>query len=158
MDKTVLQKAVKGLDTKRNDGDFYLKMARNCELECKDDEAVTMYRKAAWEGSAEAQYKLGNYYYNGWGVVKIMNRDRRQAANWFQKAYEQGHVQATYMLGLCYRWGRGVPMNVNEAFKLWREAAAKGSVEARNAITTYWIWVASFFFILIVSVAAAVCN
>lgn len=148
MEQVTLSKVAEGIGAKR-DVSFYLQMARNCELECKDDEAVTMYRKAAWEGSAEAQYKLGCYLYNGWGFFKIAKRDRRQAVNWFQKAYEQGHVRATYMLGLCYRWGTGVPAklgNISKALSLWREAAAKGSVEAKNAIVAYY----TLFFILVV--------
>ena len=52
------------------------------------------FRKAAEQGNAEAQYRLGLSYYNGEGVPK----DYAQAAFWWRKAAEQGEDTAQYNL------------------------------------------------------------
>ena len=48
------------------------------------------YRKAAEQGDAEAQYKLGGCYLDGEGVA----RDKTEALKWWRKAAEQGHEEA----------------------------------------------------------------
>ena len=53
-------------------------------------EAVRLYRKAADQGFANAQYNLGTMYANGQGV----KHDFGEAVRWFHKAAEQGHEQA----------------------------------------------------------------
>ena len=61
----------------------------------KDDkQAVEWWRKAADQGHAAAQYKLGVAYYFGRGVEK----DDKQAVEWFRKAADQGHAEAQYKL------------------------------------------------------------
>ena len=45
------------------------------------------YYEAAMQGDAEAQYQLGNCYYNGDGVRK----DFSAAADWYREAAEQGY-------------------------------------------------------------------
>lgn len=94
------------------DAQFYLgKCYENGECVNKDfAEAMKWYRKAAEnghdvaktkisiddilqkskDGNAEAQYELGNCYFNGNDVKK----DISQALKWYQKAAEQGHPQA----------------------------------------------------------------
>jgi len=52
--------------------------------------AAEWYRKAAEQGHAEAQYKLGFMYQNGRGVKK----DDKQAAEWYRKAAAQGNKEA----------------------------------------------------------------
>ena len=47
-------------------------------------------KKAAQQGYAPAQYKLGDCYACGYGVEE----DNVQAAQWYQKAAEQGHAEA----------------------------------------------------------------
>ena len=57
-------------------------------------EAVKWYRKAAEQGVAYAQYKLGNLYYNGEGVAK----DLTKAKEWYQKAADNGYEDAKIKL------------------------------------------------------------
>ena len=54
-----------------------------------------MYRKAAEQGLAQAQCRLGDFYEYGEGVTK----DLVKAAEWYRKAAEQGLAQAQCRLG-----------------------------------------------------------
>lgn len=54
------------------------------------EQAVNLFRKAADQGKASAQYFLGLMYINGSGV----NQDYNQAIKWIRKAAEQGYVKA----------------------------------------------------------------
>ena len=83
--------------------------------------------KSAEQGDAEAQYKLGFYYYNGEGITK----NDEQAAKWWRKAAEQGFLEAQSTLGVCYTNGIGVAKDDLEAVKWSRRAAEKGDKQAQ---------------------------
>src|SRR5690242_7922357 len=70
-------------------------------------QAVTIWEKAAEQGSDKAQFYLGDCYENGHGV----DRDVTNAANWYKKASEQGNPDAQCRLGECYEKGSGVEQN-----------------------------------------------
>ena len=53
-------------------------------------EAVKWYKKAAEQGNASSQFKLGSSYANGEGVTK----DMKEAVKWWTKAAEQGDADA----------------------------------------------------------------
>jgi TPR repeat protein len=61
-----------------------------------------LYHAAAEQGDADAQYKLGFRYENGWGFPQ----DFSEAVKWYRKAAEQGHTSAQENLGACYANGR----------------------------------------------------
>lgn len=56
-------------------------------------EAVTWYCKAADQGNAEAQHRLGIAYFDGQGVTQ----DYVEAHKWFNIAATNGHADATAM-------------------------------------------------------------
>ena len=90
----------------------------------KDEaEAVKWFRKAAEQGSADAQCNLGFCYAKGDGVAK----DEAEAVKWFRKAAEQGDAQAQCNLGAAYYSGQGVAKDVEEAGKWTRKAAEQGN-------------------------------
>ena len=62
------------------------------------------YRKAAEQGHAEAQFRLGAMYFSGDGVP----RDDVGALKWYRLAAEQGHVEAQDDLAYMYENGLGV--------------------------------------------------
>ena len=74
---------------------------------------VERYRKAAEQGDAEAQFKLGVRYINGQGV----DQSYTEAVKWFRKAAEQGDADAQYNLGLGYEYGQGVEQSYTESAK-----------------------------------------
>ncbi len=86
------------------------------------DEAVKLYRKAADQDDARAQFNLGFMYYNGQGVPQ----NHAPAMKWYRMAAEQGHVGALYYLGLMYAKGEGLPQNYVQAHMWFTLAGARG--------------------------------
>jgi hypothetical protein len=84
------------------------------------------YRKAAEQGSAIAQYNLGEMYRVGEGVPA----DSAAAASWYRKAAEQGYARAQNNLGVVYDNGDGVPQDDVLAHMWFNLAAASGFNEA----------------------------
>jgi TPR repeat protein/FKBP-type peptidyl-prolyl cis-trans isomerase len=85
-------------------------------------QAAYWYRKAADQGSAEAQCHLGSSYYCGQGV----QQDYGEAVKWYRKAADQGDSGGQSGLGTCYEQGHGVPRDYAEAVKWYRKAADQG--------------------------------
>ncbi|MBK5291484.1 MAG: ankyrin repeat domain-containing protein [Acidobacteriia bacterium] len=86
-------------------------------------EAVKWYRRAAEQGSVDAQATLGAFLYsNDHGVPW----DPDQAAFYLSKAAEEGNASAQYNLGLMYLAnGEGVSHDPDLAY-LWLDRAAAG--------------------------------
>ncbi|AZD10730.1 TPR repeat, SEL1 subfamily protein [Pseudomonas chlororaphis] len=87
-------------------------------------EALAVCQKAADEGDAQAQYELGEFYYEG------TPRDLNQALSYFEKASLQGHAQAQFKLGTMFFRGEGVPANNIQAYIVLKMAAVNGAEEA----------------------------
>ena len=94
------------------------------------DEAES-YCKAAEQGDAKAQYKLGLCYVLGEGVAK----DKVEAVKWFRKAAEQWDADAQYALVFCYdSIESGVKQDKAEAVKWYRQAAEQGNAKAQHQL------------------------
>ena len=76
--------------------------------------------KAAEQGNADAQYKLGKCYYDGDGVAQ----DHIEAVKRFKKAAEKGYADAQCALVACCYVGDGVEQDHAESAK-WLEKAAE---------------------------------
>ena len=63
-----------------------------------------------------------------------VERDARQAADWFDRAARQGLAPAQWMLGRCYEQGRGVERDARQAVAWYRWAATQGDPEAQYAL------------------------
>jgi TPR repeat protein len=96
-------------------------------------EAVKWFRKAAEQGNADAQNKLGCCYEEGSGVKK----DLAEAAKWYRKAADQGNASAQHNLGFCYNTGSGVPKNSVEAYKWHNLASAQGFRQSK--VHLFWL-------------------
>ena len=92
-------------------------------------------RKAAERGDANAQYRLGSCYSNGYGV----ETNEVEAVRWYRMAAEQGHAGAQGCLGMCYANGDGVETNKAEAVKWYRKAAEQGEGHAQ-------FWLGMFYY------------
>ena len=97
------------------------------DRKCKEKVAAIECRKAAEQGDADAQYKLGKRYEDGNGVES----NEVAAVKWYRKAAEQGDATAQYELGRRYATGKGVETNKAEAAKWTRKAAEQGHVDAQ---------------------------
>ena len=89
--------------------------------------AASWWQKAADQGVAEAQYKLGCSYAQGLGVAQ----DDAEALSWWRKAAEQSVNMAQYEVGCCYAEGKGVSQDYAEAVAWWQEAAKQGVAMAQ---------------------------
>ncbi|NQD95687.1 sel1 repeat family protein [Pseudomonas sp. CrR25] len=92
-------------------------------------DALTACQQAARNGDPQAEYELGEFYYDG----KHAPRDLPQALNWFEQASLQGHAQAQYRLGMMFFRGEGVPANNVQAYIVLKMAAVNGSDEAMDS-------------------------
>lgn len=91
--------------------------------------ALSACQQAAQAGDAQAQYELGEFYYQGKGG----ERDLPRALGYFEQASLQGHAQAQYQLGLMFSRGEGVQANNIQAYIVLKMAAVNGSEEALDA-------------------------
>lgn len=89
--------------------------------------AVAWYRKAARQGFAAAQTRLGMMYAHGEGLAK----DNRQAHAWFSRAAEQGDGLAQYQLAQMLEHGTGIEADPALAEAWYLKAAEQGIVEAQ---------------------------
>ena len=78
-------------------------------------EAAKWYRKAAEQGYANAQFRLGDAYRKGLGVPQ----DYQEAFKWFQMAAGQGDAAAQFKLAAMYHKGEGVPKDYVLAYMWW---------------------------------------
>src|SRR5215211_6162708 len=76
-------------------------------------ESGKWYLKAANQGLAEAEFKLGVRYFE---FGKKAKENYISAFGWFYKAANQGIMEAQLNVGLMYQLGRGVPTNKVEAY------------------------------------------
>jgi hypothetical protein len=83
---------------------------------------VKWFKEAAVLGHAKAQKKLGDLYFDGWGVKK----DLSLAFKWYTKATIQGLATAQHSLGRMYGNGLGVIQDEVEALKWLYLSSAQG--------------------------------
>jgi TPR repeat protein len=86
-------------------------------------------------GDAQAQYEMGERFFQGLGVTK----EYAPAAAWFELAAKQGHPQAQRNLALMLFLGRGVAIDLAEAYKWICLAARRGQpdhVETRQKMAS----------------------
>ncbi|MEX8519578.1 MAG: tetratricopeptide repeat protein [Leptothrix sp. (in: b-proteobacteria)] len=86
------------------------------------DHALPWYRKAAEQGHAEAQSRLGAYY-------SAIDK-HAEALPWLEKAAAQKHALATHKLASMYDFGQGVAQDGGKAVALYEKAADLGWPEA----------------------------
>ena len=77
----------------------------------------------AEEGVADAQYLLGFMYAEGQGIEKNF----KEAVQWYTKAAEQGHAGAQLTLGMMYAEGQIVEKDDRQAIKWYTKAAEQGN-------------------------------
>ncbi|KAG0228627.1 hypothetical protein BGW41_003368 [Actinomortierella wolfii] len=115
------------------------------------------YAKAAKQGVANAQFKIGTYY----DTQTLLSKDREKramtctlpamerelgegekrldlddlkAVKWYRRAAMQGHSEAQYRLGCMYEDGRGVYRENAEAYRWLLRAAEQGHRQAQTHI------------------------
>ncbi len=104
-----------------------------CAFNRVDDEslplALAACEQAAEAGDMQAQFELGDFYYQG----DRTERDLPRALEWFEDASVQGHPMAQYRLGLMHYQGEGVERNLPQAYVILKMAAVNGQDAAMDA-------------------------
>ena len=90
------------------------------------DAAYGYLKDAAEDGNAEAQFLLGECYFNGRGT----RQDFQSAEAWFTESAEQNNVQAQEKLGNLYLNGKFFELNYELGVSWYARAGAQGNVEA----------------------------
>lgn len=98
-------------------------------------DANALFRLAAEQGHADAQFTLG-LAYAGEGeahanIGEAVLPDEAESVRWYRMAAEQGFVLAMCNLGNAYRFGKGVAKDDSEAVKWYRKAAEQGDGRAQ---------------------------
>lgn len=120
--------------TQSNGGQMFI--AQCYEDTNKFDKAVYWYKKAAdSHNNNEAQYILGEHYFNGQGV----ERSYSEAYKRYKQSAEQGYLDAQFRLGYLFDTGVGVKEIDEEAVKWYTLAAETGdpSSQCNLAIKYY---------------------
>lgn len=110
-----------------------LMLAISANIAVAADIDIQQLTEASNKGDAEAQFTLGDCYFNG--NNDALPKDFKQAVSWYQKAAAQGHVEAQFKLGVCYHLGRGVSKDYKQAVEWWIKAAGQGHVEAQYSLS-----------------------
>lgn len=100
-------------------------------VKADDEKAIKNYRIAATLGSAEAQKKLGFFYYFGrdiGGIACDVDKNLEESFKWTYMAAMQGDVDAAFAVGMAYLNGLGVEKNLEEAEE-WLSFAYRGGRE-----------------------------
>jgi TPR repeat protein len=97
-------------------------------LEKNDREAARLYRLAADQGNAYAQYNLGVLCAAGYGGLA---KDEQEAARLYRLAADQDYANAQFNLGIMYLAGRGVTQDYVQATSLFQKAADQGHERAK---------------------------
>ncbi len=84
--------------------------------------AYALYKPAADQGRAEAQYHVALMHKFGWGA----QRDHALAARLFRAAADQAHAEAQSELALYYKDGRGVAKDMAQAAVWFQKASEQG--------------------------------
>jgi len=92
------------------------------------DAALAEFRPLAEQGVAEAQFRLGYLYRNGYGII----RDHKLAALWYGRAAEQGHLRAQTSIAVAYELGRGVARDLSKALSWYQKAAGHHHAPAQE--------------------------
>ncbi len=80
--------------------------------------ALKIWRNAAEQGDAVAQFRVGQIYEMGLGAAP----DYATAAGWYKKAADQGNGPAAINLAVLYEKGLGVKQDPLAALNLYRKA------------------------------------
>ena len=75
----------------------------------------TELQKQAIDGDADAMYRMGDIYQDGFPQLGIPVY-YQQAVEWYEKAANKGNMYAQTSLGILYYLGLGVPKNYTKSF------------------------------------------
>ena len=94
---------------------------------------IGYYQKAAKLGNADAQYRLAQFYEDGYYVKK----SKKKAFNWYLHAANGGHPEAAEKVAHMYEKGKGTKRDDQKAAAWYRVALEHGSNTAKEKVEWY---------------------
>jgi TPR repeat protein len=96
--------------------------------------------KDAENDNSEAQYEVGNYFYDGLEVDGeiVFQQNKAEAFKWIKKAYENGNDDAMIRMANFYSEGEICERNLDLAIELYKKGIERGiGYSAINLATIY---------------------
>lgn len=88
-----------------------------------DEDPFVLIRSSAEQGFPTAQYNMGIILETGYLWI---NKDEKQALEWYRKAANQGCAEAKTAVGICLYKGVGIEPKLSDALSWLKEAATQG--------------------------------
>jgi TPR repeat protein len=88
-----------------------------------NEDPFELIRLSAEQGFPTAQYNMGIILETGYLWI---NKDEKQALEWYRKAANQGCAEAKTAVGICLYKGVGIEPKLSDALSWLKEAAAQG--------------------------------
>ena len=101
--------------------------------ELRKQSTIGYYQKAAKLGNTDAQYRLAQFYEDGYYVKK----SNKRAFNWYLHAANNGHPEAAEKVARMYEKGKGTKRDDQKAAAWYRIAMEHGSQTAKEKIDWY---------------------
>ncbi|THF63627.1 sel1 repeat family protein [Pseudothauera nasutitermitis] len=98
-------------------------------------QAYALYQTQADRDNPLAQFSLGLFHHNGWG----MNADPAAACAWFEKAARHGIPAAQHYWGDCLAQGIGRPADIPTALTWYDKAASLGHLISWCSVADHYI-------------------
>lgn len=95
--------------------------------------SFSLFLRAAELGHADAQYAVGNCFFDGLEEAGV-KKDAVRAAEWYAKAVAQGHALAMQALAGCYQHGYGVSEDQKRAFDLLHQSLDAGNQKVLESL------------------------
>ncbi|PKC09447.1 HCP-like protein [Rhizophagus irregularis] len=93
------------------------------------------YQKSAENNNKFAQYNLGLYYQNGWGIEKT---DEIEAFKWYEKSAKQDNSDAQNYLGFLYNNGINIQKDLEKSFYWYQKSAENGNMIAQYNLSNFY--------------------
>ena len=92
------------------------------------EDPFELIRLSAEQGFPTAQYNMGVIHETGYLWVE---KDEKQAFEWYRKAANQGCTEAMTSVGWCLYKGIGIEPNLSNAISWLKEAATRGDLRGQ---------------------------
>ncbi|RGB40057.1 hypothetical protein C1646_430223 [Rhizophagus diaphanus] len=105
------------------------------EIKKDSEKSFYWYLKSAENGNKFAQYNLGLYYQNGWGIEK----DEIKAFKWYKKSAKQDNSDAQNYLGFIYKNGiNTIQKDLEKSFFWYQKSAINGNKIAQYNLGNFY--------------------
>lgn len=124
--RAVLEKALKQDKDERYQTAEEFASALRAAMETDAVDDIDSLKRAAEDGDANAQLRMGMLYYSGKGV----ERSLEDTFKWFSAAAQQNNPEAQFRLASMYEKGEGIKRSLEDAAEWYSKAAANGNETA----------------------------